>query len=208
MSVTNKFFNHYNASNEQDLIQDLVDETIFNMGLEVFYIRRSQDNIDFLYNEDSSAYYEHFERLPMYPVNVDGFGGMEGMTFFAHEFQDTASYVVSKKGFGEKFPNIDKPQAGDLLFIPVTNSLLELKYCEEESEFFEKGRNYVYELKVVAFDYSHEDIDAIGYDIEDYLAEIEVYDSENDTESSGGDNDDFDSNQYLEFDPENPFGVR
>ena len=70
MANVSPHFNHYKANNEQSLIQDLVDECIYQRGLEVVYIPRSQDNIDFLYKEDPSQYYSSFKLIAMFPQPV------------------------------------------------------------------------------------------------------------------------------------------
>lgn len=208
MSVTNPYFNHYNAQNEQDLIQSMVDEQIFTQGLPVYYIPRTENNIEFIYSEDPTAIYNSFEVLAMYPINVEGFGGDDTMSFFAHEFPDTCEFIVSKKKFHEKFPDLPKPQAGDLLYMTVTNAFLEIKFCEEESQFFQRGNVYVYELKTVAFDYSYEDM-ATGDATLDYaLAEMDILNPDINTEEFG-DNDEFETeyDSEIEFDPNNPFGT-
>lgn len=210
MANVSPHFNHYQATNEQNLIQDLVDESIYQRGLEVAYIPRSQDNIDYLYNEDPAQYYNSFKLIAMYPLFVDGFDGQELMSMFGNEFQKSGTFVVSKRKWAEIFPEYTIPREGDLIYMGVTNAILEIKYVEQESPFFEKGKQYVFELKTEAFEFSYENIDTGDVDIDNLIdTEIDVPNQDTNTEDYG-DNDDLDTDTSgdIEFDPDNPFGVR
>jgi hypothetical protein len=203
-------FQHYNATNEQNLIQDLVDESIYQRGLEIVYIPRSQDNIDYLYNEDPSQYYDSFKLIAVYPLFVDGFDGQELMSMFGNEFQKSGTFIMSKRKWAEIFPEYPLPREGDLIYMPVTNAILEIKYVEQESPFFEKGKQYVYELKTEAFEFSYENISTGNTEVDDIVAdEIDVLNQDTNTEGYG-DNDDIanDTSDDIDFDPDNPFGVR
>lgn len=210
MATVSPHFNHYFAQNEQNLIQDLVDESIYQRGLEVLYIPRSQDNIDYLYNEDPNQYYDSFTKMAMWPAFVDGFDGQEMMTMFGDEFQKNATFVVSKRKFNVWQTELPRPREGDLIFMPVTNAILEIKFVENESPFFEKGKQYVYELKCEAFEFSYEKIETGDIDVDQIVNDyLNIQDPENETEPYG-DNDEIESDTQddIVFDPNNPFGTR
>ncbi len=208
--ATNQYFQHYTASNEQDLIDSLVVESIQTTGLDVTYIEREQLNIDYLYNEDPTNAFNSSTVIEMYPASVDGFDG-DGEMFssFGIDIKKTATFIVSKKRFGEELPLLARPREGDLIYMPVTNTLLEIKFVNNESPFFEKGKQYVYELKLETFDYSYEEIQTDDFDID---AELDsMFNTQPDTVvEEYGDNDELDSDpaQDIIFDPTNPFGVR
>lgn len=207
--ATNQYFSHYNASNEQDLIEDLVIESIQLKGLDVSYIPRTQDNINYLYNEDPSNVFQSFSTIEMWPAFVEGFDGEQLMSIFGDEFKKSATFIVSKKRFSEENPSLPRPREGDLIFMPVTNAILEIKYVDHESPFFEKGKQYIYELKLEAFEYSYEDITTGDVDLDGILDELEISGQDINTEEYG-DNDDIetDSGDDISFDPSNPWGVR
>lgn len=210
MAIVSPHFNHYFAQNEQNLIQDLVDESIYQRGLEVLYIPRSQDNIDYLYNEDPSQYYASFTKMAMWPAFVDGFDGQELMSMFGSEFQKNATFILSKRKFSEWLPTFTRPREGDLIFMPVTNAILEIKYVEHESPFFEKGKQYVYELKCEAFEFSHEDISTGDTEFDQLISDyVNIPNQESEVEDYG-DNDDIemDTQDDITFNPNNPFGTR
>lgn len=209
--MTNPYFNHYYASNEQDLIQDLVDESIYTQGIECAYIPKTQDNIDKLFNEDPTAHYDSFVMLDFYPIFVDGFGGQELMSMFGNEFQKSGTLVVSKRIFDDEYGGTyDRPREGDLLYMPVTNAVLEIKFVEEESPFFEKGKQYVWELKTEAFEYSYEDIvvgdTGIDTILDDMIIDLDASDSPQEPYAKNDDIQDIVEDE-IEYDPTNPFGV-
>ena len=215
MSKTNPYFNHYFAKNEQNLIQNLIDETIYCQGIECAYIPKNQDNIDKLFNEDPTAYYDTYKKLAMYPLFVDGFDGSELMTMFGNDFQKSATFVISKKQFKLELEALGTnfPREGDLIFMPITNAVLEIKYVDNESPFFEKGKQYVYQVKCEVFTYSYEDMKSGDLSSEDDLLdsiykkiEIDVADGEQESYSKNDDIQEL-AEHNVEFNPDNPFGV-
>jgi len=207
--ATNKYFNHYHAANEQNLIESMIVESIKVQGLDVAYIPRTQENISVLYNEDPQNVFNTFKVIEMYPASVEGFDGDQLMTVFGNEFKKSATFVVAKKRFEETFPDFKIPRAGDLIFMPITNTVFEIRFLNVESPFFEKGKQYIYELKVEAFEYSYEGFDIAHDGVDEILANMVIKDPDENTESFGK-NDDIaeDSDESIVYDPANPFGIR
>lgn len=206
--TTNPYFTHYTAANEQNLIDELVIESIQTQGLDVAYISREQVDVDYLYNEDPTNIFSTYQTIEMFPVFVDGFDGDQLMSVFGDEFKKSGTFVVSKTRFKEMFPTFVRPREGDLIVMPITNAVLEIKFVEHESPFFEKGKQYVYELKTQAFEYSYEDIQQTEPNIDDILDQMKIDDPENEYEDFGQNEElDVDTDDDIEFDPKNPFGI-
>ena len=207
--ATNSYFNHYNAVNEQDLIDSLVIESIQAQGIDVAYIPRSQADIDYLYNEDPNNIFASHTTIEMYPIFVDGFDGDQLMSVFGDEFKKSGTFVVSKTRFGQEFVDFIRPREGDLIFMPITNALLEIKFVEHESPFFEKGKQYVYELKTQAFEYSYEQIDTQDPELDDIINSIKI-DVPGEELEDYGKNDEIEqsTDDDIVFDPSNPFSVK
>lgn len=211
--ATNKYFNHYFAQNEQNLIENMIIESIQVQGLDVAYIPRTQDNIDALFNEDPTNSFNSFTLIEMYPAFVEGFDGEELFTMFGDEFKKSATFVVSKKRFLELYPTFKRPREGDLIYMPVTNAIFEIKFVNEESPFFEKGKQYVCELKVEAFEYSYENMDIVDpdpdLDLETYLSDMIIENPET-VQDEFGKNEEIEdlSDDSIIFNPSNPFGIR
>ena len=227
---TNPYFNHYYAQNEQNLIDGMVIESIQTQGLDIAYIPRTQDNIDHLYKEDPTNTFTRtglyidpdykdpsyinstvLVRIEMYPAFVDGFDG-EGEMFsrFGLDIKKTATFIVSRTRFKEEFPEFERPREGDLLVMPITNAVLEIKNVNLESPFFEKGKQYVYEIKAETFEYGYEDIQTNDLELDEFLSDNMLIDDLLDPSKAGGVNEDIqtDGEANIIFDPANPFGVR
>ena len=208
--TTNPYVSNYSETSEQDLQDDLIIEAIQMKGIDMSYMPRSLINYDHLYGEDPTNAFNSAYVVEMYPVDVEGFGGGgDFITNFGLDIRDTATFVVSKTRFSEELLSVplSKPQVGDLIFLPITNSYLEIKHVEDESPFFELGKQYVWELKTEVFEFSYEDFNTGDTTIDSLLTP--TYDTEIDTEDYG-DNEEIqtDVDQMLTFNPDNPFGVR
>lgn len=217
---TNQYVAHYSATNEQDLNQDLVDESIQMMGMDVLFVPRNQPNIHYLYNEDpTNTFGDQIDantfnkyEIEVYQENVDEFeGDGEFFSMSGLENSSSATFVMSKRRFAEVVNGLqERPLEGDLMWSPITNSLLEIKYVSATSPFFQLGKHYVYRITVSLFRYSYEDIDTGDANVDAIIdAEIgNILDPSTDVEEYGQ-NDDVDTEgPEIEFDPSNPFSVR
>lgn len=206
--AVNQYVNNYSATNEQGLVEDLIIESIQMKGLDIIYLPRTHQNFDYLYGEDPTSAFLSSETIEMYPANVDGFGG-DGEMFgnFGIEINDTATFIVSKKRFEEIYPTL-RPSEGDLMFNKITNAILEIKFVDFESPFFEKGKTFVYEIKCELFTVSHEEFSTGDLDVDTMVDDLLVPDPTTQVESFG-DNDEIatDIDSSITFDPSNPFGV-
>jgi hypothetical protein len=73
--ATNFYFNNFENSQEQLLIEDLTIEAIKIHGIEVYYLPKTYGDYDYLYGEDDLATFREFHECEMYINTVDGFGG-------------------------------------------------------------------------------------------------------------------------------------
>jgi len=156
---TNPFFSSVGKSSEGDLIQQLTDECIKINGYDLFYIPRDILNMDYLYHEDMLSRFKEKYPIEMILLTVDFWDG-EGdiMTKFGVQVMDTLDFEVSKERFNASVP-LSRPQEGDLLFYPVTNTLMEITWVEPEKPFYQMGKLYVYKISCGLFRYSSEEID-------------------------------------------------
>lgn len=207
---TNPFFNHYYAENEQNLIDSMVIESIQIQGLNIAYIPRIQSDMQHLFREDPTNTFENSIKIEMYPASVDGFDGEDMFSNFGLDIKKSATFIVSKTRFKEEFPLFERAREGDLLIMPITNAILEIKNVKLESPFFENGKQYVYELTVETFEYSHEDINTNDQELDDLLDLNMIVDDLLDASESRGNNENIqlDADEIITFDPKNPFGVK
>ena len=167
--ATNSYFHHQN--NEQDLVEDLTVEAIKIYGKDMVYLPRTLVNKDELFGEDTISKFDDGYSIEMYIESVDGFqGDGDFMSKFGLEIRDSCSLIVSKKRFKDQVGS-DRPKEGDLIFLPLTNGLFEIKFVEHENPFYQVGKLFTYKLSCELFQFSQEDIDT------DYSAIDNVEDS-------------------------------
>lgn len=165
--ATNPYFNVINAKNEQNLVEDLVIETIKIHGMDVHYLPRTIVNKHFAFGEDPISRFTSQKPIEMYLENVNGFEGDQDLiSKFGFEVRDNATFVVSKKRF-QKETEMVRPLEGDLIYFPLTKGLFEIKYVEHEAPFYQLGKNYVFKLKTELFQYSEETIETGEDSIDD-----------------------------------------
>jgi len=158
---TNVFFSP-SVRSEQNLYEDLIIESLRMYGQDIYYIPRETITPDEILNEEYSKYASAY-MIEMYIANTDGFGG-EGNLFtkFGLEIRDQATFVVSRRQFS-RLVQIDqnaireeRPREGDLIYLPLSKSLFEIKFVEHESPFYQLSKLPIYELECELFEYSAE----------------------------------------------------
>ena len=171
MPTTNVFFNNFDAAGEQNLVDDLIIESIKIYGHEVYYMPRTivaQSNV---FGEDLLSKFDDAYPIEMYIKNVEGFEG-EGdfLSRFNLEIRDSITFTVSQRRWQEEIDSEDthldsdgnriaRPAEGDLLYMPLNGKIFEVKFVEHEAVFYQMGSLQTYDLRCELFDYSHEAID-------------------------------------------------
>ena len=187
---TNVFFNHA-VQTEQHLYEDLVVESLRMYGHETFYLPREIVEEDSILGEDIQSKFGDSYNVEMYIENTDGFEG-EGDLFskFGVQVRDTATFIISLRSW-ERFISLDsnlatslRPNEGDLIHLPLSGSLFEIKFVEHENPFYQVGKLFVFKLQCELFEYSGEDFDTGNINI-DLVEDQQAYTIEM-TMSSGG----------------------
>ncbi len=168
--ATNSFFRP--QRNEQNVVEDLVIESIKIHGHDFVYIPRTLVKEDKLFGEDLQSTFNDGVELEMYIESVDGFEG-EGdfISKFGLEIRDSMNLNVSKKRFSQEVStlsgySITYPREGDLIYFPLTEGIFEIKFVEHENPFYQLNKNYVFSMTCELFQYSQEDIDTGWTDID------------------------------------------
>ncbi len=177
--ATNPFFQNYDYSNEQSLIDDLVIESIQIFGLDMAYITRSIQSVDEILNEDDLSIFNAAYSADMYVKSVDGFQG-EGdfLSRFGLQIRDQAVFTIAHRTF-ERFitrqnPTITRPREGDLVYLPLNQKFFKIMFVEHESVFYQSGALQVYDLKCELFEYSNERFETGSSDIDAYFANLQT----------------------------------
>lgn len=193
---TNHYFQHFGSQNEQNLVEDLVAEVISIYGMMIKYIPRKLVAVDQVLGEDIL---QEFGDGKSYPIEMyfDSASGWEGdkslLTKFGLSIPKQANFIVSRRRFTEAINRVGpynippedanddeaRPFVGDLIYIPMTKDLWEIRYVDYEAVFYQLGKNYIWRMTVEKFIASNEpittgepEIDKIGerYKNEDSVA--------------------------------------
>jgi len=180
---TNVYFNPFPTSqvtSEQLLVEDLVIEAMKIYGMDVFYLpRSSQDQVDYLFGEDTLKQYVTAYPIEMYLENITGMDG-EGdfISKFGLEIRDEIQLLVSRRRFAVTVPQ-SRPNEGDLIYVPLVKNFFEITFVEHENDqamFYTLGRGrdanvYVYALKLKQFVFSNEYIEVGISEIDSQIRE-------------------------------------
>lgn len=158
--ATNFFFNNFSSSQEQQLIDNLVIESIKMHGLDVYYLPRSIQNKDEIYGEDPVSRYETSYLIEMYIKDILGFEG-EGdfLSKFNLQIRDQITFTVANRPFDEEVGSsagITRPREGDLIYFPLNEKIFQIKFVEHEAVFYQLGSLQMYDLVCDLFEYSNE----------------------------------------------------
>jgi len=163
--ATNVFFSQA-VQTEQNLVEDLIVESLRIYGHNVYYLPRKIVNENTILGEAADSSFEDAYEVEMYLEGVEGFEG-EGDLYskFGVEVRDTATFILSRRSW-ERFVSLDanlatglRPNEGDLIYFPLSKSVFEIKFVEHENPFYQLGKLYVFKMTCDLFEYSGEDFD-------------------------------------------------
>lgn len=163
---------------EQNLYEDLIIESLQIYGQDVYYIPRTLVNRDDVLGEDPASKFDDAYLIEMYIENTEGFEGAGDLySKFGLEIRDDINFVVSRRQW-EKIIGVfsdntvdPRPQEGDVIFLPMTNSFFEINFVEDDKPFYQLSDLPVYRLTCSLFEYSDEDFDTGVDSIDDKIAE-------------------------------------
>jgi hypothetical protein len=160
--ATNVYFNNFETSGEQNLIANLVMESIKMYGNDVYYLKYTDPQTDKIYGESNSREYNSAELVEMYIKSVDGFGGDgQFLSKFNLEVRDTITFSVSIRSFENEIGflhDISRPREGDLIWFVPSSRMFKITYVEKYPVFLQLGTVSFYDVKCEMFEYSGERI--------------------------------------------------
>lgn len=221
----NRYFTENRVVNgsigEQNLLEDLIIESIQIYGVDMFYIPRILIAKDNILGEDRLSEFKESFPIEVYFENIDSFDGQGPFIQKFGLFNELSANVsVARKRWLELVGNQtvnsvqipDRPSEGDLLYFPLTQSLFEIKFVQHENPFYQIGRLYVYRLSIELFQYGSENI-FTGIDEIDSVKinnsfDIEVNSQQTSSITNGADNTSYEteSETIINVFERNPFG--
>lgn len=183
---TNFYFNNFpknQITQEQLLVEDLVIEALQIYGMDVYYLPRTvraNNEIDYIYGEDTLKEYKTAHPIEVYLENVTGMDG-EGdfISKFGLEIRDEVTVLISRRRFkyATSSSNLIRPNEGDLIYMPLFKNFFEIILVEHENDqamFYTLGRGrggnvYVYALKLKQFVFSNEIVETGFQEIDEQI---------------------------------------
>lgn len=158
--ATNFFFNNWQASQEQLLLENLVIEAIKIYGHDVYYIPRKLNNYDEVYGADDASSYEQALPIEMYIKSIDGFSGdQEFLSKFGVEIRNQIVFSVARRIFSEEIGQITtqvRPNEGDVIWFPLNQRAFVIRYVNKYELFYQLGALQTWEMTCEVFEYSGE----------------------------------------------------
>jgi hypothetical protein len=148
---------------EQNLLQDLTDEQIKLFGSDIYYLPRTLLNDNTLDDVIYSKFDDQFQ-VEMLLQNVEGFGNQsEFISKFGLRITDEIRFTVSQKRWQEEADGYtleipERPNEGDLLYVPLTKALYEIKFVQRISPFFQLGKIYFFTITAEIYEIGSDDI--------------------------------------------------
>jgi hypothetical protein len=176
--ATNFFFNNFQNSQEQILIEDLIIESIKIYGHDLYFIPRSPIQIDKVLGEDPLREYNDAIPIEMYIKNIEGFAG-EGdfLSKFNIQIRDQITFSVARRSFGAEVTtqlDVDRPREGDLIYFPLNRKIFEIKFVEHEAIFYQLGALQMWDIKCELFEYNNEYFSTGIDDIDRLMADYSI----------------------------------
>jgi hypothetical protein len=158
--ATSFFFNNYQSSQEQLLLENLIIESIRQYGDDMYYIPRKLNNYDEVYGADDQSSYENAYMIEMYIKSIDGFTGDGSfMSKFGLEIRDRVIFSMAQRIFSEEvgtFTNQIRPNEGDLIYFPLNKKCFQIKFVNKYEMFYQLGALQTWEVTCELFEYSGE----------------------------------------------------
>ena len=174
MSGSNLYFNNYENSSEQDLIESLIVESMGIYGHTISYCPRTLIAKDDIYGEDAISEYNNHYDFDVYIKSFDRFEGDGSfLSKFNLEIRDQTIFTIARRPFmneiGSYEPNITRPREGDLIYSTMLKKLMVIMSVNSTAVFYQMGELQTWDCTCEVFEYSSErlntgveEIDAIG----------------------------------------------
>lgn len=166
---------------EQNLYEGIIIEALKIYGQDVYYLPRDVVNEDRIFGDDIPSRFNSSYRIEMYIENIEGFDG-EGDLFsrFGVEIRDEATFVVARRRWTSAVSAYDneisgdRPNEGDLIYLPLTKKLFQINHVEHEQPFYQLGNLPLYKMRCQLFEYSDENFDT-GNSVVDAIERANAY---------------------------------
>lgn len=171
------------SSTEQGLVQDLINEQLRMYGIEVYYMPREIFSEGKVIRDVINSKFNNAFPIEAYLMNYEGFDANSVMmSKFGVKITDEMNLIISKERFElyisqliKDIPNIKnslRPNEGDLIYVPLSDSLMEIKFVENRKPFYQLQKNYVYELRCEVYEMDDSEINTGIADVDELVKDF------------------------------------
>lgn len=157
---TNQYFDNFTSQAEQNLIHDLIIESINIYGHDMYYLPRTLKNLDEIYGEDTVSEYNNHILTTMYVKSFDNYAGDgQFLSKFNLEIRDQIIFTVSQREINDELNNVEgirRPQEGDLIYSAMFKRMFVIQYVDKQAIFYQMGDLQTYDLTCEVWEYSSE----------------------------------------------------
>lgn len=151
------------TSSEQRLVEDLIIESLQIYGHDVYYLPREIVKEDNLFTEDVLSKFDENYIIEMYISNYEGFEGDGSLlSKFGVRIADEATFIIAKRRWEDLISSSNnlvsnfRPNEGDVIYLPLTKQLFQIKFVEHEKPFRQLDAIQTYNLIAELMEYSGE----------------------------------------------------
>jgi len=156
----NTFFLTDKRTSEQNLLEDLVIESIKQYGQEFLYLPRRRNNFDQLTYSDDQSTFDTAYPVEMYIKSIDGFSGDRiFMSKFDVEIRDQIIFTISRRRFDLEIgtpEDILAPREGDLIYFPMNRKIFQIMFVDNKPTFYQLGHLQTFNMTCEVYEYSSE----------------------------------------------------
>ena len=167
------------TTSEQRLVEDLIIESLQIYGHDVYYLPREIVKEDDLFTEDVLSKFDENYMIEMYISNYEGFEGDGSLlTKFGVRIADEATFIVAKRRWEDLISSSNnlvsnfRPNEGDVIYLPLTEQLFQIKFVEHEKPFRQLDAIQTYGLVAELMEYSGERLETGVEEIDKITKEI------------------------------------
>lgn len=159
--VTHPLYNNFTNSTEQEMLEDLIVESIKIYGMDMYYIPARRNSFDEIYYEDDQASYDTAYPIEIYIKNTDGFKGQGAfLSKFGLEIRDQAIFSIARRTFHAEItkeePLILRPRERDLIYFPLNEKTFMITFVNKAPAFYQLGDLNLFDCTVELYEYSNE----------------------------------------------------
>lgn len=205
----NPHFNFYNASNEQDLLEGLIIESIRAYGFDTYFMPRTLDDYDEVFRESTVNSFNEATVIETYlksNMRFEGDGKFMSQQL-GLEIRDQTTFTIAQTTF-KTLTGRDRPNEGDCIYLPLDKKVYEIQFVEHQDVFYQLGRLMVWDLQCELLEFNGQKFNTGVPEIDSISTDYEMDGSEDETYTDWSDQSteiEEETDTFIDFTERDPF---